>query len=271
MAVREAFVDGLGVERTRVLTIGRLDWLVALLGVWLIGGFYVDIWAHAHGRVDDTFLTPWHAFLYTGAASFGVVLGLLGLVAIRRGARVREALPPAYRVSFLGAVAFLAAGLFDLVWHSVFGFEVDVEALLSPAHLLLASTAVLMLSGPIRSVWQRAMAAESWRTQAPAVISLAMIVAVFGAFTQYVHPVVDAWSAAPPAGAVVPPAQVFAMAVDGSGQRRITIDDRDVRGPALFAGWVDPPRGGSDGGRLDADHVDEPGRVEPPSADHVRS
>ena len=115
-----------------------------------------------------------------------------------------------------------------------------------------------MLSGPIRSVWHRAAGDAVWQRQGRAVISLAMILAVFGAFTQYVHPVVNAWSAAPPAGAVVPPAQVFAMAADGSGQRRITIDDRDVRGPALFAGWVDPPRGGRDGGRLDADRVDEP-------------
>ena len=123
MAVREAAVQaGAADDRRRLVTIGRLDWLVALLGVWLIGGFYVDISAHAHGGVDDTFLTPWHAVLYTGAASFGVVLGLLGLVAVRRGTRAREALPPAYRVSFLGALAFLAAGLFDLAWHSAFGF-----------------------------------------------------------------------------------------------------------------------------------------------------
>ena len=36
----------------------RLDWILAALSVWLIGGFYVDIWAHAHGEVDDTFFTP---------------------------------------------------------------------------------------------------------------------------------------------------------------------------------------------------------------------
>ena len=41
----------------------RIDWGVTVLSVWVIVGFYLDLWAHAHGRVDDTFLTPWHAIL----------------------------------------------------------------------------------------------------------------------------------------------------------------------------------------------------------------
>ena len=32
----------------------------------------------------------------------------------------------------VGAIAFVVAGQFDFVWHSIFGFEVSVEALLSP-------------------------------------------------------------------------------------------------------------------------------------------
>ena len=47
--------------------INRFDWGIAALSVWLAIGFYIDMWAHAHGRVDDTFLTPWHAILYAGA------------------------------------------------------------------------------------------------------------------------------------------------------------------------------------------------------------
>src|SRR6185369_13892698 len=113
----------------------RMDWILTGLSVWLVGGFYIDLWAHAHGRVDDTFLTPWHALLYSGAASFGIVLGGVGVVNVRRGLTVRRALPGAYRVSFLGSIAFLVAGLVDLIWHSVFGFEVDIESLLSPPHL----------------------------------------------------------------------------------------------------------------------------------------
>ena len=37
----------------------RFDWLMALLGVWLIGGLYLDGWAHNHNPDLETFFTPW--------------------------------------------------------------------------------------------------------------------------------------------------------------------------------------------------------------------
>ena len=58
-------------------------------------------------------------------------------------------------MSFLGAVLFVVAGVLDLAWHELFGFEVDVEALLSPTHLLLAASGLLMIGGPIRSASAR--------------------------------------------------------------------------------------------------------------------
>jgi Tol biopolymer transport system component len=214
----------------------RLDWVLAGLSVWLIGGFYVDLWAHAHGEVDDTFFTPWHGLLYSGAASFGVVLAIAAILGKPRGVSVRDVLAPAYRVAFLGAVLFVVAGVLDLAWHEVFGFEVDVESLLSPTHLLLATSGLLMVGAPIRSAAARmtgARAGTSWRQAGPFVIPLAMALAVFGAFTQYAHPIVDRWSAALPGSSVHPPAQIFAMAPDGSAQRRLTITDSDARGPRM--------------------------------------
>ena len=44
----------------------RFDWAMAGLSTWLIAGLYLDGWAHSHGKVDDVFFTPWHAFLYSG-------------------------------------------------------------------------------------------------------------------------------------------------------------------------------------------------------------
>lgn len=222
----------------------RLDWVLAGLSVWLIGGFYVDLWAHAHGEVDDTFFTPWHGLLYSGAASFGVVLALVAIFGKPRGVPVREALAPPYRVAFVGASLFVVAGVLDLAWHEVFGFEVDVESLLSPTHLLLAASGLLMIGAPIRSAAARPPSAASggsgdtaralsWRLTGPFVIPLAMALAVFGAFTQYVHPLVDRWAAAVPGSTDYPAAQIFAMAQDGSAQRRLTVIDGDARGPRM--------------------------------------
>ena len=138
----------------------RFDWGMALLTIWVVVGFYLDLWAHAHGMVDDTFLTPWHAFLYAGAATFGLTLGILATRNLVRGAPWRSALPGPYMVSLIGAIAFLVAGQFDFVWHSMFGFEVSVDALLSPPHLALAACGIVAFSGPIRSVWARPASAR---------------------------------------------------------------------------------------------------------------
>jgi Tol biopolymer transport system component len=212
----------------------RFDWGVALLTIWVVVGFYLDLWAHAHGMVDDTFLTPWHAILYAGAATFGLTLGVLAARNLVRGAPWRSALPGPYMVSLVGALAALVAGQFDFVWHSMFGFEASVEALLSPPHLALAACGILAFSGPIRSVWARPPTAPSWRRHGPAVIGLAAMLSLFAAFTQYAHPVDDPM-AAPDAGPAIraPRSQLYAMAADGTGQHRIAISDADERNPRL--------------------------------------
>ncbi len=137
-------------------------------------------------------------------------------------------------MGFVGFILFWVAGMLDMTWHSFFGFEVDIEALLSPTHLLLATAGVLMVGAPIRA---RGAALTSggvrtWRTAGPLVIPTAMAVAILGAFTQYVHPFVDAWAAALPGDVVTPTAQLYAMAADGSGQRRLTIVPGHALGPA---------------------------------------
>jgi Tol biopolymer transport system component len=203
----------------------RMDWILAALSVWLVGGFYVDLWAHAHGRVDDTFFTPWHALLYAGAASFAIVLGAAAILGRPRSVPLRETLAPPYRVAFLGSVLFAIAGVIDLAWHTVFGFEVDVESLLSPSHLLLATSGMLMVGGPIRAAGARLLddAPRTWRTAGPVAIPLAMAVAILVAFTQYVNPVVDPWAEALPDDQPRIAPQLYAMAADGSGQRRLTV------------------------------------------------
>jgi Tol biopolymer transport system component len=213
----------------------RMDWILTALSVWLVGGFYVDIWAHAHGQVDDTFFTPWHGLLYSGAASFGVVLGAVAILGRPRSVPIRDTLAPPYRLAFLGSVLFAVAGVIDLAWHTLFGFEVDVESLLSPSHLLLATSGMLMVGGPIRAAAARLREAgpASWRTAGPLAIPLAMAMAILVAFTQYANPIADPWAEATPADEPQITAQLYAMNADGTGQRRLTV----VPGVAVGAHW----------------------------------
>src|SRR5437762_1095922 len=46
-------------------------------------------------------------------------------------------LPPGCELATLGAIRLRIAGAFDAVWHTLFGFDLNLEVLLSPSHLVL--------------------------------------------------------------------------------------------------------------------------------------
>ncbi|TAK31321.1 MAG: hypothetical protein EPO21_17650 [Chloroflexota bacterium] len=169
------------------------EWTYILLSCWMIFGSYLDGWAHTHIPQLETFFTPWHAVLYSG---------FLAVSAFTVGALVRnhwqgyhwkQALPAGYQLSLLGVVIFLVGGIGDLIWHTLFGIEADVDALLSPTHLVLALGAALIVTGPLRAGRLRVAvgARQDWVEQLPAVISLALLLSVLTFFTQYAHPWVN--------------------------------------------------------------------------------
>src|SRR5262249_30500996 len=79
------------------------DWLMASLGAWLLGGLYLDGWAHIHLPGLETFFTPWHAVLYSGYLAS--VVALVVTFARNRGwgAARSRALPAGYGSSLVGA------------------------------------------------------------------------------------------------------------------------------------------------------------------------
>ncbi len=173
------------------------DGAMALLGVWFVTGLYLDGWAHSHLPELETFFTPWHGVLYSG---FLASASLLGVAAVRnrrrRGAPWGRTLSPGYGLALVGAAVFLAGGVGDMVWHMMFGIEADVEALLSPTHLVLALGAGLILTGPLRAAWHRpAVEGGRWVDGLPAVLSLAVLLSLLTFFTQYAHPIARPWAA----------------------------------------------------------------------------
>jgi hypothetical protein len=167
------------------------NWAFTILSAWLIGGLYLDGWAHSHGKVDDVFFTPWHAVLYSGA--FAIILLLSATYArnLLAGYSWPRLLPAGYGLSLAGAALFMLGGVLDMLWHQAFGVEVDLEALLSPTHLLLATSGVLMVGGPLRAVWSRPPehSERGWARLGPALLSAALTLALLTFFTQYNHPV----------------------------------------------------------------------------------
>jgi hypothetical protein len=180
------------VSRSTSTPIGSLAFerLMAALSVALVGGLYLDGWAHEHGEVDKTFFTPWHAVLYSAFLLNALVLGIVLLRNHQRGHSWLSALPKAYALSFLGAPLFIIGGLGDLLWHELFGFEVGIAPLLSPTHLLLALSGFFILSGPLRAAWSRSERPQqqNWATLLAPILSLSAVFSLLTFFTTYAHP-----------------------------------------------------------------------------------
>src|SRR5262249_12129001 len=65
------------------------DWLMTALGAWLLGGLYLDGWAHIHVPGLETFFTSWHAVLYSGYLAGAVAL-VVTFLRNRRGGAPRS-------------------------------------------------------------------------------------------------------------------------------------------------------------------------------------
>ena len=70
------------------------------------------------------------------------------------GRRGLAAFPDGYGLAAIGVPLFGVGGIGDLIWHTVFGIEVGIEALLSPTHLLLFAGGSLIVASPLNAAWQ---------------------------------------------------------------------------------------------------------------------
>ncbi|QHW33272.1 hypothetical protein GZH47_22425 [Paenibacillus rhizovicinus] len=162
------------------------EYVTILFGIWLIGGIFIDGFAHNHGVVE-TFFTPWHAILYSGFLASAVWMGWLLLQSRHAsGLPWTAAAPVGYGLGLVGVFIFLLGGLGDMYWHTVFGIEQNIAALLSPTHLILLLGALLILSSPFRASWHNAAVTKpDWRTFAPAFLSLVVTTGAVSFFLMY--------------------------------------------------------------------------------------
>jgi hypothetical protein len=183
-----------GSERTTHAATRRFDWIMAALAAYFVGGLYLDGWAHTHGKVDESFFTPWHAVLYSGQLLMVIILVGVLVRNVWRGSTLREALPHGYNLSLVGLLLWFIGGPGDLIWHTLFGIEQSVEALYSPTHLLLAVGMTLAVSGPLRSAYYRS-AGEMLRLsdQLPMLLSLTLTLSVLTFFIMPAHPLANLW------------------------------------------------------------------------------
>jgi hypothetical protein len=177
------------------------EWIVTLLSFWFTAGLYLDGWAHNHlDSALETFFTPWHGVFYSGYLV--LALALTGLVVRRKryAKPWKEAVPQGYGWSLIGAGLFVVGGIGDMLWHFAFGIEADIDALLSPTHLILAISMLLMITGPLRSWYLRAKEkdAPSFPGQLPMLLSAAFALSLITFMTQFNHFVAPTLMGVPP-------------------------------------------------------------------------
>jgi len=152
------------------------------VGTWLILGLFLDGYAHNNHK-PETFFTPWHGVFYSG------FLVTAAWMWPRYGRH--HGMPVGYGLGFVGVILFAAGGVADMAWHLAFGLEVDLEALLSPSHLLLFASGLLILSSPLRAAWSDTPAddaASNLRTFLPPLLSTTLVAATVSFFLMEFSP-----------------------------------------------------------------------------------
>lgn len=164
------------------------DRVVVILAAWHTAGVFLDGWAHQHVPSLETFFTPWHAVLYSGYLAVAIVILAAAVRNLQRGYAAPNVLPKGYGLALIGVIIFAIGGVADLVWHTLFGIEADVEALLGPTHLMLALGMTLILTGPVRAAYHRKGESNNWAELWPALLALTFVLSLFAFFTQYADP-----------------------------------------------------------------------------------
>ena len=163
----------------------RFDLVTVLLSVWMVGGVFVDGWAHINlASTKETFFTPWHGVLYSG---FTAVAAWMTWPVLRsRSAGLPRRFPVGYGLAFVGLVVFAAGGVGDAIWHTVLGIEIGIDALLSPTHILLLFGGLLVLTSPVRAAWRSVDdPSPSLRELLPALVALTLTAALVAFFFAY--------------------------------------------------------------------------------------
>ena len=177
-----------------------LEWLMVFCSFWFVGGLYLDGWAHNHIKELETFFTPWHAVFYSGYAAVTLALCFCVWRNKTPDRTWLEAVPVGYGYSLVGVALFFIGGMGDMLWHQIFGIEQNIDALLSPTHLLLATALLLMVTGGLRSWWTQVnpTAKASLLKQLPMIFSVTAALSMLTFMTQFSHFIVNHATGTPP-------------------------------------------------------------------------
>ncbi|MBV9102090.1 MAG: hypothetical protein JO060_00780 [Candidatus Eremiobacteraeota bacterium] len=153
------------------------DRLACFCASWFLVGLFADGWSHYHD-VRESFFTPYHAVLYSGFFANVALVAYTMVVGRRAGKPWIETLPGGYALTALGVAWFTIGVAPDMLWHRIFGIEEGIDVLISPTHLFLGVGMALVLLGPARAALARRDPPTTLEEQLPAIVSLALFLAM---------------------------------------------------------------------------------------------
>jgi len=156
-------------------------WVIATCCVVSTVGLSGDIGRHLQTGTSLTgdFWASWHLVLYAGVTGLAAWLGRLALI---HGPKPMRA---AFGPTVAGVFVLGAGGMGDWAWHTAFGIEVDIPALLSPPHLLLLLGLVLVVLGPVAALWRAPGDQLSWSSTAVLSLCTTCAIVIVMLFTGY--------------------------------------------------------------------------------------
>jgi hypothetical protein len=177
----------------RPTTTWREDLITMSLAVWGITAMCFDGRSHNNETGQESFFSLPHLFLYSGMSVLALwVAMIVTRYQKRAGVDVRQlipdlkAIPVGYGVAIIGFFTLGVGGPSDFAWHSIFGFEVGVDAIYSPPHLMLFFGGLLVCSTGIRSMWAKRDIAPTWARFAPVLLSSVLFIVVAQFTTMYI-------------------------------------------------------------------------------------
>lgn len=151
----------------------RRHYVTLALTTWTVVGLFVDVWAHGQ-QIPETFFSPYHLAFYTGFLATAA-----WVLAPRLAPRAQQPLRAGAGAAATGVGVFAAGAAGDLLWHVALGIERDVEALMSPPHLLLLAGLATIAAAPLVERWQAPDDGHpTLRVLLPALLSVTLVLLV---------------------------------------------------------------------------------------------
>lgn len=166
-------------DRVRPQTTLREDSITIALGLWTLVSLFWDGIVHNNEVGIDSFFTAAHTAMYAGLIALGIWIGMvMSRYQDDMSALDISAIPRGYGLAVVALPLAAIAGPTDFTWHSVYGFENQIDSAYSPPHQGLFLAGALLAAIPVASAWHRSDRAPSLRALLPAIFSVTAVTAV---------------------------------------------------------------------------------------------